>query len=73
MHFVCFLGLLVVNIFIKDAEPGNGNRTKATRVFWLCKLNNNNSNVPIKSNPNNCRTNRSSKSSHICMRYLKYK
>lgn len=38
VHFACFLGLIVVNIFVKDAEPGQGNRTRATRVLWLSKF-----------------------------------
>ena len=33
-HFICFLVLLILNICIKDAEPGNGSRTKGTRVVW---------------------------------------
>jgi hypothetical protein len=33
-HFACFLALIILNIFIKDAEPGNGSRTKGTRVVW---------------------------------------
>lgn len=37
IHFALFLGLIIVNIFVKDAEPGQGNRTKASRILWLCK------------------------------------
>lgn len=36
IHFGFFLGLVIVNVFIKDLEPGNGARTIATRVFWAC-------------------------------------
>ena len=35
VHFACFCGMIIVNIFIKDAEPGQGNRTRASRVLWL--------------------------------------
>jgi hypothetical protein len=35
IHFAAFIALVIVNIFIKDAEPGSGNRTKATRVLWF--------------------------------------
>jgi hypothetical protein len=34
LHFVCFLVLIILNICIKDVEPGNGSRTKGTRVVW---------------------------------------
>ena len=34
LHFVCFIALIILNICIKDAEPGNGSRTKGTRVVW---------------------------------------
>jgi hypothetical protein len=34
LHFVCFVVLIILNICIQDAEPGNGNRTKGTRVVW---------------------------------------
>ena len=36
-HFICFLVLVILNICIKDAEPGNGSRTKGTRVVWGSK------------------------------------
>lgn len=35
IHFACFMGLLIVNIFVGDAEPGQGNRTRASRVLWI--------------------------------------
>ena len=35
VHFACFCGLIIINIFIKDAEEGKGNRTKASRIMWL--------------------------------------
>lgn len=41
LHFAAFLALVIVNIFIKDAEPGNGSRTKVSRLLWgsnLCIL-----------------------------------
>ena len=38
IHFACFCGMIIVNIFIKDAEPGNGNRTKVTRILWISKF-----------------------------------
>ena len=38
IHFAMFCGMIIVNIFIKDAEPGNGNRTKVTRIFWIGKI-----------------------------------
>jgi hypothetical protein len=38
LHFLCFLVLIVLNICIKDAEPGNGSRTKGTRVVWASNL-----------------------------------
>ena len=37
IHFAMFCGMIIVNIFIKDAEPGNGNRTKVTRIFGQVK------------------------------------
>jgi hypothetical protein len=27
-----------LNICIKDAEPGNGNRTKGSRIIWGCNI-----------------------------------
>ena len=38
IYFAMFCGILIVNIFVKDAEPGNGNRTKVTRIFWVSKI-----------------------------------
>lgn len=37
LHFLGFIVLTVLNTCIKDAEPGNGSRTKGTRVVWGCK------------------------------------
>lgn len=34
LHFLCFLVLIILNICIKDAEPGQGSRTKGTRIVW---------------------------------------
>lgn len=34
LHFAAFVALVILNIFIKDAEPGNGSRTKGSRVVW---------------------------------------
>ena len=38
LHWVCFIALIILNICIKDAEPGNGSRTKGTRVVWGSKI-----------------------------------
>jgi hypothetical protein len=37
-HFLAFIALIIINICIKDAEPGNGSRTKGTRVVWGSNL-----------------------------------
>ena len=34
IHLAAFIGLLLVNIFVKDVEPGNGNRTTVSRIIW---------------------------------------
>ena len=36
VHFGLFLALIIVNVFIKDLEPGNGARTMASRIIWGC-------------------------------------
>jgi hypothetical protein len=37
LHFVCFVALIILNICIKDADPGQGSRTKGSRVVWGSK------------------------------------
>jgi len=34
VHLALFIALLLVNIFVQDVEPGNGNRTNVSRVLW---------------------------------------
>ena len=34
VHFGLFIGLLILNIFVKEVEPGQGARTSATRILW---------------------------------------
>lgn len=34
IHFGIFVALIIVNVFIRDLEPGNGARTIASRVIW---------------------------------------
>lgn len=38
IHFTLFLALIIVNVFIKDLDPGNGARTNVSRIIWGCKL-----------------------------------
>jgi hypothetical protein len=38
IHLAAFLALLIVNVFLKDAEPGNGHRTMASRILWASKM-----------------------------------
>jgi hypothetical protein len=38
VHFGFYLALIIVNIILKDAEPGQGLRTLLSRVFWARKL-----------------------------------
>ena len=35
IHLACFLGIVIVNVFIKDNEPGKGPRTTASRIMWM--------------------------------------
>lgn len=37
IHFALFGAMIVVNVFIKDAEPGQGSRTTVSRIIWGCK------------------------------------
>ncbi len=34
IHFALFAAMIIVNVFIKDAEPGQGNRTSVSRIIW---------------------------------------
>ncbi len=34
MHLVGFIGILITNVFIYEAEPGQGNKTLITRILW---------------------------------------
>lgn len=38
VHFIAFFCLIIVNIFIQDAEEGKGNRTTVSRILWMSKL-----------------------------------
>ncbi len=38
VHLALFMGLILVNIFLKDEEPGNGNKTTASRIIWARNL-----------------------------------
>ena len=38
IHLAAFIALLLVNIFVQDVEPGNGNRTTISRVLWAGKF-----------------------------------
>jgi hypothetical protein len=29
--------MVIVNVFTKDAEPGQGTTTSVTRIIWGCK------------------------------------
>lgn len=62
VHLGLFMIMILVNIFIKDEEPGNGNRTTATRVIWACNYIFINSNVYNKFMFINCRIDRNTKS-----------
>jgi hypothetical protein len=39
VHFGCFFALVIVNIFIRDLEPGRGTRTTISRGIWGRKNN----------------------------------
>jgi hypothetical protein len=56
VHFACFCGLIIINIFIKDAEEGKGNRTKASRIMWLSKYFLNQSHVYHQRRSVDCRS-----------------
>lgn len=34
IHLALFIVLLLVNIFVQDIGPGNGNRTTISRALW---------------------------------------
>jgi hypothetical protein len=38
VHFGLFCALIIVNIFIRDLEPGNGTRTQVSRIIWGRKI-----------------------------------
>lgn len=38
VHFGLFVGLIIVNVFIRDLERGKGARTTASRIMWGCKI-----------------------------------
>lgn len=63
IHLAAFIALLLINIFVQDVEPGNGNRTTISRVLWagnffILYI----SNVCSQSLPFNCRIDWSTKS-----------
>lgn len=37
VHFGLFVALVIVNVFIRDLDPGNGSRTIASRLIWARK------------------------------------
>jgi hypothetical protein len=38
IHFALFAALVIVNVFIKDAEPGAGTKTSVSRIVWGCNF-----------------------------------
>lgn len=34
IHFGLFVALIIVNVFIRDLDPGNGSRTISSRIIW---------------------------------------
>ena len=36
-HFICFLGIIINEVFVTEKKAGQGGKTKANRVFWVCK------------------------------------
>ena len=37
LHFLCYIVLVVLNVCVKDVEPGSGSRTRGTRIVWGSK------------------------------------
>ena len=36
LHLAFFIGMIIVNVFMKDNEPGKGPRTTVSRIMWAC-------------------------------------